>query len=30
MHRLLMLAPSHYMTSHLTDFNADLRIEPPP
>jgi hypothetical protein len=30
MHRLLMLAPSHYMTSHFTDFNADLRIEPPP
>lgn len=29
MHKLLMSAPSHFMTSRLTDFNADLRIRPP-
>lgn len=29
MHRLLMSAPSHFMTSRLSDFNADLRIRPP-
>ncbi len=29
MHKLLMIAPSHYMTSRLTDFDADLHIRPP-
>jgi hypothetical protein len=28
-HRILMVAPAHYMTLRVTDFNAALRIEPP-
>ncbi len=28
-HRILMVAPAHYMTLQVTDFNAALRIEPP-
>jgi copper transport protein len=29
MHRLMMVAPSHYMTARLSDFNAALSIAPP-
>ncbi|MGQ0568739.1 MAG: copper resistance CopC/CopD family protein [Armatimonadota bacterium] len=29
LHRLMMIAPSHYMTGRLTDFNARLTITPP-
>jgi uncharacterized membrane protein len=28
-HKVLMVAPQHYMTAHLRDFNAPIRIEAP-
>lgn len=29
LHRVLMVAPSHYMVGRAGDFNAEIRIEPP-
>jgi hypothetical protein len=29
LHRLLMVAPAHYMTVRVRDIDADIRIEPP-
>jgi hypothetical protein len=28
-HKLLMVAPGHFMTLRMSDFNAPVQIEPP-